>query len=109
MLVKVLKTFPYAPDVRTHLVLAAGDVVDIDASVVEGLHAEGFIEEATDDELEAAQTGAVVMQPPVEIPDDWAGLHWFKLKALAERIAGGPVANKVAAVGIVQAAVDARA
>ncbi len=109
MLVKVLKAFAYAPDCRTHLSLTVGDIVDIDDSVIEGLANEGFIGEASPADIEASQVGPVIVPPPVEIPDEWAELHWFKLKKLAEQLNGGPVKDKVAATAIVQAEVAARA
>lgn len=109
MLVKVLKPFPYAHDGMHTVVLEAGAVADIDASVLDGLHAEGFIGEAEAADIEASQVGAVIVPPPVEIPEEWAELHWFKLKKLAEQLNGGPVKDKVAATAIVQAEVAARA
>ena len=109
MLVKVLKPFPYAREGKFTVGLEAGAIEDIDASVIEGLHAEGFIDEATAEDLVAAQSGAVVILPPIEIPADWQDLHWFKLKALAENLARGPVTNKAAAVAIVAAELDRRA
>jgi hypothetical protein len=109
MLVKVLKPFPYAHDHMHVVTLQPDDIVEIHASVVEGLHAEGFIDEASTAEIEAAQEGCVVLPPPVEIPADWTTLHWFKLKALAEKLAGGPVANKLAAVALVDAELARRA
>jgi hypothetical protein len=108
MLVKVLKPFPYAADGMHTATLEAGAIADVDDSVIEGLHGEGFIEEATAEDIAAAQSGAVVIRPPVEIPADWQGLHWFKLKALAEKIAGAPAPNKAAALAVVAAEVEAR-
>lgn len=109
MLVKVLKPFPYAHDSLFTVGLEAGAIVNIDESVVEGLHAEGLIEEATDDDVVAALSGAEVVTPPVEIPEDWADLHWFKQRAIAAKLNGGaPVASKAAAIALIEAALNAR-
>lgn len=41
-------------------------------------------------DIKFAPPGAfpTVVQPAIEIPEDWASLHHFKLKALAEQING---------------------
>ena len=109
MLVKILKPFAYAPDVRTHQVLAAGDVAEIDDSVIAGLAAEGFICEASDAEIEAAQQGPVPIDAPVEIPADYTELDWLALRPLAVAVNGGPVKNKVAALAVIAAELSARA
>jgi hypothetical protein len=85
----VLKSFPYAHDHHVTASLAEGAVVEIDDGVFEGLLDEGFIREATDEEVEAAQEGPVVLSAEVEIPADWADLQWFKLQALAKALNGG--------------------
>lgn len=109
MLVKVLKAFPYAPDVRTSVRLSPGDVVDIDDSVLEGLAAEGFIDEASAAEIEASQSGAVVIPQPVEIPADWRGLKWFELARLAKALGAPANVTKPAAIALIEAEVAARA
>lgn len=109
MLVKVLKSFPYSADGMRTVTVGAGAILDVSDDLVAGLQGEGFIDEASADEIEAAQAGAVVMEPPVEIPDDWRDLHWFKLKPLARALNGGAdVANKAAAIAIVEAELDRR-
>ena len=109
MLVKVLKAFSYAHDHVNLVHLQPDEIVEIDEGVLEGLQAEGFIDEASDEEIEAAQTGAVVIPPPVEIPADWEGLHWFKMRPLAIALNGGAaVANKAAAVAIIRAELERR-
>jgi len=110
MLAKILKSFPYAHDHHTLRTLEVDEIVEIDDGVFQGLHDEHYIGEPTPAEIEAAQSGPVVLAAPVEIPDDWADLQWFKLQKLATALNGGSkVANKVAAMAIVQAEVDARA
>ena len=104
MLVLVKKPFPYAHDCRTHVELQVGDVVDIDPGVIEGLHAEGFIDEASDTDIAGLGHEPVLAPAAIEIPPDWRGLHWFKLKVLAEKVSGGPVASKAVAVAVLEAA-----
>ncbi len=101
MLVTVLKPFPYAHDHITIRHLAEGDVVEIHDDLIEGLEGEGFIGEPPP----AAPANTAL----VEIPAEWAKLQWFKLQALAKLIVGGPVANKVAAVEIIEAELARRA
>jgi putative heme iron utilization protein len=106
----VLKAFPYAHDHHVTVVQDAGAVVEIDDSVAEGLIDEGYIREATDEEIDGATEGPVVVAPPVEIPAGWAKLPWFNLQRLATALnGGGKVANKVAAVAIVEAELASRA
>ncbi|PDT77187.1 hypothetical protein CO675_11650 [Bradyrhizobium sp. C9] len=50
-----------------------------------------------------------VIDGEVEIPENWAKLKWFALKALAEKIFGKPVAGTDEARTIVQAELDRRA
>ena len=45
---------------------------------------------------------------PVEIPADWAGLHWMKKVALAKKIAGRKDVTKDEAGGVIQAELDRR-
>lgn len=106
----IKKSFPYAHNHHLVVTLEAGSVVEIDDDVFEGLVAEKYIREATEDEIEAAQEGPIVVGEPVEIPADWAKLPWFNLQRLATTLNGGnKVANKVAAVAIVEAELSARA
>jgi hypothetical protein len=109
MLFKVLKAFPYAHDHHTVKMLAVDSIVEIADGVVEGLLDEKFIIEATDEEIEATQTGAVLVRAPVEIPDDWATLGAFKMTALAKQLTGGKVKTKAAAVAVIEAELAARA
>ena len=109
MLVKVLKAFAYAPDCRTHLLLAPGDVVEVVDDVIPGLEAEGFAVDASDAEIEAAQQGPVVMLAPVDIPATWRTLTGVALKALAAALNGGPVKDAKAATAIIAAEVARRA
>jgi hypothetical protein len=109
MLVKVLKPFSYAPDVRTLLSLTAGQVVEIDDSVIAGLEAEGFIGEASDAEIEAAAEGPVELPAPVIVPDDWKALSWSRMRALALDLGAGPKINKVGAVALIEAHIAAQA
>lgn len=37
----------------------------------------------------------------VSIPENWRNLPWFTQKSLAQKISGGPVSNKSAAVKII--------
>lgn len=109
MLATVLKAFPYAHD-HAHVVkLAPGEVVDIDDGVYEGLEAEGFIREPTEDEVEATHSGVVVVTSPVEIPDGWAKLTWFQLQALARKLGAGPKITKPTAVAVIEAELASRA
>lgn len=110
MLVKVLKPFGYAPDVRSHVRFEAGEIADIDDSVIEGLEAEGFIGEASAEEIAATQQGAVVIAaPPVEIPADWAKLGWFKLRTLALALGAPGNVDKKTATRLIEAEAAARA
>lgn len=110
MWVKVLKPFRYAPDGMRVRELSSGDVLQVHDDLIEGLHAEGLIEAAEEGEIEAAATGAVLVAEPVEIPDDWADLHWFKLRALARKLnAGAPPKDKAAAKALVEAELARRA
>jgi hypothetical protein len=108
MLVKVLKAFPYAHDHHHVVTLEKGAIVDIDEGVLEGLAAEKLIGEASDDEIEAAQSGLVVLTPPVEIPPNWRELAWFQLQALARKLGAGPKVTKAAATAIVESELSAR-
>jgi len=108
MLVKVIKAFSYAHDHVNLVPLVAGQIVDIDEGVVEGLFIEKFIDEATAEEIEAAQSGAVVVPAPVEIPDDWRDLKWFQLQALARRLGAGASVNKATATALIEAELAAR-
>lgn len=106
----VLKAFPYAHDHHRTASLAKGAVVEIDDDVFEGLQAEKFIREATEDEIEAASEGPVVLDAPVDIPADWPKLQWFALQRLATALNGGhKIANKPAAIAVVEAELAARA
>ena len=110
MLMKVKTPFPYAIDRAQVVMLEKGEIRDIDDSVIEGLHDEGFIEEPTDAELEALQEGAVVIErAPVEIPADWASLPWFKLQRLAKALGAPAKVTKPAAIALIEAEVAARA
>jgi len=109
MLVKVLKPFPYAHDHHRVVTLEKGAIVDIDEGVIEGLAAEKLIGEATEEEIEAAQSGPVVLRPPVEIPEGWQKLPWFALQTLARKLGAGPKVTKAAAAAIVEAELAARA
>lgn len=53
---------------------------------------------------------AAMVEPerPVEIPTDWADLHWSKQVALAKKL-GGSAANKEEAAAVIEAALIARA
>lgn len=108
MLVKVLKAFPYSAD-GVHTERVEPGVREIRDDLLVGLEAAGFIGEATADDVAAAVEGEVVILQPVEIPEDWAKLQWFTLKALAERVSGGPVSSKVAAIALIEAELAARA
>lgn len=110
MLVKVLKPFPYAPDVRSMVTFEVGDVVEIDDEVAPGLYAEGLIDEPSDAEAAiAAAPETVVLQELVELPEDWRKLHWFELKPLAERLLGVKIAKKAQAVSMIEAELARRA
>lgn len=108
MLVKVLKPFPYHADVRTVLALAAGDVVEIQDDLVEGLEAEGFIDEATAEDVEASRSGAVVIDDPVEIPADWRAFKWFQIVAIARKLGAPSNVNKAVAIATIEAELAAR-
>lgn len=109
MLVKVLKAFPYHPDPRTQLHLVEGDIANIDESVLEGLEAEGFIGEASAEEIEAAQEGPVVIAPPVEIPADWRTLKWFEVARLAKALGAPNNVNKEGAFALIETVLAQRA
>lgn len=108
MLVKVLKAFPYAHDHFNVMPQEVGAIVEIDDAVIEGLESEGFIGEATAADIEAAQTGAVVLDQPVQIPADWRDLKWFQMQALARKLGAGPKADKATVMAVIEAAQAAR-
>lgn len=54
MLFKVLKSFPYAHDHKETHPQAEGDLIPVHPSVVDGLTDEGFIREATAEEIAEA-------------------------------------------------------
>jgi hypothetical protein len=90
MLMKVLKAFPYAHDHHHVVTLAEGAIVEIDEDVAGGLEDEGYIAEPTADEIEAAQSGCVVIEAPVEIPAGWAKLNAAEAVKLARALGAGP-------------------
>lgn len=94
MKVQVLKAFPYAHDGARARQLDVGEQVEIHDDLVPGLAAEGYVGEADGRPADADE---------VEIPDDWDKLHWFKQRALAAKISGAAVADKVSAVAIIEA------
>jgi hypothetical protein len=110
MLAMILIAFPYAHDHHTVKPMTPGDLVDIDDGVFEGLKAEGYIREATDDEIAAAQEGEVVVveAAPVEIPADWATLDWFPLRKLAIALGAPANVKKAAAIALVEATLAQR-
>lgn len=101
MKVPVLKAFPYAHDGANLVHLLPGDVVEIHDDLIPGLSEEGFIGEP-------GSTAASVAAP-VEIPEDWRDLHWFKQLAIAKKLSDGAVNNKAAAVAIIEAELALRA
>lgn len=110
MWVKVLKSFPYAHDGMHTRQLEAGEVLPIHDDLVDALHRDGYIEEADQAEIDAAGSGAVILDPPVEIPDDWETLHWFKLRALAAQLNdGGAPKDKLGAEALIRAELARRA
>ena len=110
MLFKILKGFPYSVDGRFTEALPAQAVLPIRDDLVEGLHAAGFIEEASEADVAEAAGGGVVIPAPIEIPANWAELHWFKYRAIARALNGGAeVGNKAAAVAIIEAELARRA
>jgi hypothetical protein len=110
MLFKVLVAFPYSVDGRFTEMLAEGGVVPIREDLVEGLTDGEYVREATEEEIAEAAGGAVVLPQPVEIPDDWRELNWFKYRGIAQALNGGQsVGNKAAAVAIIEAELARRA
>lgn len=110
MWVKVLKSFPYAHDGMHTVQLAEGAAVQIHDDLVPALHRDGYIEEAEEGEIDAAGEGPVVLAPPLDIPDDWETLHWFKQRALAAQLNEGVAPkDKLAAQALIQAELTRRA
>lgn len=103
MLAKVLIAFLYAHDHHTNRMLEPGAIEEIDEGVFEGLEEEGFIGEASADEIEAAQSGPVVLPPPVEVPADWRAMSWFALRKLAMSLGAGAKVDKPTAIAVVEA------
>lgn len=100
MLVKVLRAFPYSPDGCRTFMVEPG-VFPIREDLIEGLQAEGYIDEATAEDVAASQEPPVLVVLPPEIPEGWADLHWFQLRALAQKINGAPVKDKATAVAVI--------
>jgi hypothetical protein len=85
-------------------------IVEIDEDVAGGLEDEGYIAEPTADEIEAAQSGCVVIEAPVEIPADWAKLNAAEAVKLARALgAGAGVKSKAAAHQVIEAELARRA
>lgn len=103
MHVKVLKAFPWSPNGYETRQLNVGDVVNIQEDLVPGLAAEGLITEAGPEEVQATATGETIITAPMDIPADWRSLSAVEIRSLAAAIAGHPVANKTAAVAIIEA------
>lgn len=101
MLVKVLRAFLYSPDGCRTFMVEPG-VFSIREDLIAGLHAEGYIDEATPGDLAEFATPPVEVVLPVEIPEGWSDLHWFKIKALAEKISAGPIKDKATALAVIE-------
>jgi hypothetical protein len=103
MLAKVLKPFPYAHDGRTPSRSAAGDVVDIDASVTStACTPRASSRKPPTRSSRPPRPAPWSLPPPGRDPGRLGdGLHWFKLKRPGRaRSPAAPVTNKVAAVGL---------
>lgn len=111
MYVKVLKPFPYAHDHHNIDHLVEGSVVLIDDAVAEGLEAEGFIGEATAEEIEAAQQGEVVVVEAhaVEIPEGFETMKAIALQALARKLGAPTRVTKPQALELIRAEIARRA
>lgn len=94
MKVTVLKPFPYAHDGANIVELKPNDVAEIHDDLIEGLAEEGYVGEPG--------STLATTPSPVEIPENWRELTWFKQLAIARKLTSDAIANKPAAIAIIE-------